>query len=276
MGSAGALFEVQCFLTKGVGYLLELFLSFGAGDARPASGVWLHEAVPLAERHHPEHVRAASNPSPALFLLVAILTKTRSLLSPSPGSLDGVVMREPILMRNVPRLVTSWKSPIVIARHAHGDQYRATDFATHPSGGRLTLTFTPNDPAVPATERVVHDFDGPGVALAMYNTDKSIEGFARGSLAYARARGMPCVLGTKNTILKMYDCAFVTIFERVAREEFADVHFEHRLIDDLVAYMLKNENPVLYALKNYDGCVADALAPWTCKFIRLVAGTETD
>jgi isocitrate dehydrogenase len=175
--------------------------------------------------------------------------------------LDGVVMREPIVCKNVPRLVTTWKSPIVIARHAHGDQYRAQDFATHRSGGTLTVRFEPNDKAADVVERVVHEFDGPGVALAMYNTDKSIEGFARGSLAYARSRGLPCILGTKNTILKAYDLAFVSIFAKIAAEEFPDVKYEMRLIDDLVAYMLKNEDPVLYALKNYDGDVISGASP---------------
>lgn len=169
--------------------------------------------------------------------------------------LDGVVMREPIVMANVPRMVTSWKSPIVVARHAHGDQYKATDFPTSASGGKLTLRFEPNGAGEEVIERVVHEFDGPGVALAMYNTEKSIEGFARGSLAYAKARGLPCVMGTKNTILKQYDDAFVRIFAEVHAAEFSDVDYSHRLIDDLVAYMLKNEHPVLYALKNYDGDV---------------------
>jgi isocitrate dehydrogenase len=147
-------------------------------------------------------------------------------------------MREPILCRNVPRLVTTWKSPIVIARHAYGDQYRATDFVTHPSGGKLTIRFEPNDPAAAPTERVVHEFDGAGVALAMYNTDKSIEGFARGSLSYARERGMPCVLATKNTILKSYDSRFKDIFATIAKDEFPEVDYEMRLIDDAVAYMV--------------------------------------
>lgn len=175
--------------------------------------------------------------------------------------LDGVVMREPIVMANVPRMVTSWKSPIVVARHAHGDQYKATDFSTSISGGKLTLRFEPKGSNEEVIERVVHEFDGPGVALAMFNTEKSIAGFARGSLAYAKARGLPCVMGTKNTILKQYDDAFVRIFAEVHAAEFSDVDYSHRLIDDLVAQMLKSEHGVLYALKNYDGdVISDIIA----------------
>lgn len=109
-------------------------------------------------------------------------------------------MREPILTSNVPRLVTTWNQPIVIARHGHGDQYRATDLVTPESGGKLTLTFEPNDKSIPPIKETVFDFKGGGVALAMYNTDDSIKSFARASLSYARERGFPCILGTKNTM----------------------------------------------------------------------------
>lgn len=169
--------------------------------------------------------------------------------------LDGVVLREPIVSEKVPKLVTTWKSPIVIARHAFGDVYKATDFATHESGGRLSIKFEPRDKSAETIERVVHDFDGPGVAMGMFNLNSSIESFARGTLTYAQSRDLPVVLGHKSTILKQYDQAWISIFDRIARTEFPSVDYDERLIDDLVAYMMKNEDPVLYALKNYDGDV---------------------
>lgn len=133
--------------------------------------------------------------------------------------------------------------------------YKATDFATDPSGGKLSIKFEPNDPSAETIERVVHDFDGPGVAMGMFNTDASIESFARGTMTYAESRDLPVILGHKSTILKQYDEAWIRIFERIHKAEFPKLDYDERLIDDLVAFMMKNEEPVLYALKNYDGDV---------------------
>src|SRR6266496_796029 len=156
--------------------------------------------------------------------------------------LGGVIFREPIVMSNVPRLVPSWTKPIVIGRHAFGDQYRATDFVV-PGPGKLTMTFTPSDGGQPI-EFDVFDFPGGGVALAMYNLDASIRDFARASLRYGLERGYPVYLSTKNTILKAYDGRFKDLFASVYEEEFASdfekagLTYEHRLIDDMVAAAL--------------------------------------
>jgi isocitrate dehydrogenase len=139
---------------------------------------------------------------------------------------------------NIPRLVRSWDHPIVVARHAHADQYRATDALTHPSGGTLTMTFTPADGSPPET-REVANLKGAGVSLAMYNTDASITDFAKISFEYAKQHGLPLFLATKNTILKVYDGKFVSKFEEIAAE-YPDVEYEHRLIDDFVAGMIKS------------------------------------
>jgi isocitrate dehydrogenase len=172
--------------------------------------------------------------------------------------LDGTIFREPILCKNVPRLVPGWTKPIVVGRHAHGDQYRATDFRTR-GPGKLTLTFTPKGGAPESHE--VFDFQGDGIALAMYNTDESIRGFARSSMNYALARGYPLYLSTKNTILKAYDGRFKDVFQEVFDAEFADkfrakdLTYEHRLIDDMVAAALKWSGGFVWACKNYDGDV---------------------
>jgi isocitrate dehydrogenase len=179
--------------------------------------------------------------------------------------LGGVIFREPIVMRNVPRLVPSWKKPIVIGRHAFGDQYRATDFVV--SGpGTVTITFTPADGSAPV-ESEVATFTSGGVAMAMYNYDDSIRDFARASFRYALARGYPVYLSTKNTILKAYDGRFKDLFEEIFASEFksefeaAGLTYEHRLIDDMVAASLKWEGGYLWACKNYDGDVqSDAVA----------------
>jgi isocitrate dehydrogenase len=177
--------------------------------------------------------------------------------------LGGVIFREPIVMRNVPRLVPSWTKPIVIGRHAFGDQYRATDFVV-PGPGKLTVTFTPDDTGAGHTEPMefeVFDFPGGGVAMTMYNLDESIRDFARASLRYGLERKYPVYLSTKNTILKAYDGRFKDLFAEVFDAEFKDdfanagITYEHRLIDDMVAAALKWEGGYVWACKNYDGDV---------------------
>ncbi|MCW2675787.1 MAG: icd [Modestobacter sp.] len=173
--------------------------------------------------------------------------------------LGGVIFREPIIMSNVPRLVPGWTKPIIVGRHAYGDQYRATDFK-FPSAGTLTVTFTPADGSEPI-EHEVFQAPGPGVSLSMYNLDDSIRDFAYASLNYGLARKYPVYLSTKNTILKAYDGRFKDIFEEVFQTEFADkfkdagITYEHRLIDDMVAASLKWEGGYVWACKNYDGDV---------------------
>ena len=173
--------------------------------------------------------------------------------------LGGVIFREPIVIANIPRLVPGWQKPIVIGRHAFGDQYRATDMVV-PGEGSLTLTYTPKDGSEPI-ELDVYDFPGGGVAMAMYNLDDSIRDFARASMRYGLQRNYPVYLSTKNTILKRYDGRFKDIFAEVYEEEFrrefeaAGLTYEHRLIDDMVAAALKWEGGYLWACKNYDGDV---------------------
>ncbi len=173
--------------------------------------------------------------------------------------LDGTIFREPIICSNVPRLVPGWTQPIVVGRHAFGDQYRATDFKVA-SAGKLTVTFTPADGSAPVT-REVYDFKGPGVAMAMYNIDESIRGFARACMNYGLNRKYPVYLSTKNTILKAYDGRFKDIFQEVFDAEFAGkfkeagLTYEHRLIDDMVACAMKWPGGFVWACKNYDGDV---------------------
>jgi len=173
--------------------------------------------------------------------------------------LGGVIFREPIVISNVPRLVPSWTKPIVIGRHAFGDQYRATDLVI-PGEGTLTMTYTPKNGDEPI-ELDVYDFPGGGVAMAMYNLDDSIRDFARACLRYGLEHSMPVYLSTKNTILKLYDGRFKEIFEEVFEAEFkadfeaASITYEHRLIDDMVASALKWEGGYVWACKNYDGDV---------------------
>jgi isocitrate dehydrogenase len=173
--------------------------------------------------------------------------------------LDGTVFRQPIICRNVPRLVPGWTQPIVIGRHAFGDQYRATDILI-PGKGRFSIRFEPADGG-PAIEQVVFDFPGSGVALAMYNLDESIRGFAHACLNYGLSLGWPVYLSTKNTILKTYDGRFKDIFQEVFDAEFAaafkekKITYEHRLIDDMVAAALKWSGGFVWACKNYDGDV---------------------
>ncbi|MDX6639938.1 MAG: isocitrate dehydrogenase [Solirubrobacteraceae bacterium] len=173
--------------------------------------------------------------------------------------LGGVIFREPIVISNVPRLVPGWTKPIVIGRHAFGDQYRATDMVV-PGEGTLTLTFTPKDGSQPI-EHNVYEFPGGGVAMAMYNLDDSIRDFARASLRYGLDRNFPVYLSTKNTIMKRYDGRFKDLFAEVFENEFkadfdaAGLTYEHRLIDDMVAAAMKWEGGYVWACKNYDGDV---------------------
>ncbi len=179
--------------------------------------------------------------------------------------LGGVIFREPIIISNVPRLVPHWTKPIVIGRHAFGDQYKATDFLV-PGAGTLTMTFTPEDKSAPI-EFEVYKFPGSGVAMGMYNLDDSIRDFARASLNYGILRKYPVYLSTKNTILKAYDGRFKDIFEEIYQTEFKaqfdklGITYEHRLIDDMVATALKWDGGYVWACKNYDGDVqSDTIA----------------
>ena len=173
--------------------------------------------------------------------------------------LGGVIFREPIIISNIPRLVPGWTKPIIIGRHAFGDQYRATDMVV-PGAGTLTLTFQPADGGT-ATELNVFDFPGGGVAMAMYNLDASIRDFARASLRYGLDRKLPVYLSTKNTIMKAYDGRFKDLFAEVFEAEYAadfkaaGITYEHRLIDDMVAAAMKWEGGYVWACKNYDGDV---------------------
>jgi isocitrate dehydrogenase len=173
--------------------------------------------------------------------------------------LDGTVFREPIVMSNIPRLVPNWTAPIVIGRHAFGDQYRATDFLTK-GRGKLTVKFTPEN-GDPEQSYEVFNFNGDGVALTMYNTDESIKGFAHACFNQALSKNWPLYLSTKNTILKKYDGRFKDIFEELYQTEYkerfrlAGITYEHRLIDDMVASALKWNGNFVWACKNYDGDV---------------------
>lgn len=178
--------------------------------------------------------------------------------------LGGTIFREAITCRNIPRLVTSWKEPIIIGRHAFGDQYRATDFII-PGPGTLTMKWEGPDGEV--IEHKVHEFDSAGIAMGMYNLDDSIRDFARSSMNYALERGYPLYMSTKNTILKVYDGRFIQIFQDMYDQEFhkkfkqKNIWYEHRLIDDMVAFAMKNPGGFVWACKNYDGDVqSDSIA----------------
>ena len=174
--------------------------------------------------------------------------------------LGGTVFREPIVCNNVPKLVPGWTDPIVIGRHAFGDQYRATDFLV-PGKGKLSIKWTPADPSQDTIEHEVFNFNSPGVAMAMYNTDESIRDFARACMNYALMRKWPVYLSTKNTILKAYDGRFKDLFQEIYENEFEsdfrklNLDYEHRLIDDMVASALKWNGDFVWACKNYDGDV---------------------
>ena len=173
--------------------------------------------------------------------------------------LGGTVFREPIICENIPRYVPGWQNPIIIGRHAFGDQYRATDFKV-PGPGKLTLSYEPADGGEKQTYEV-YNFEGPGVAMSMYNLDESIAGFARACFNYGLLKNYPVYMSTKNTILKAYDGRFIEIFQDIFDKEFKDEYksrdlwYEHRLIDDMVAQMIKSEGGMVWACKNYDGDV---------------------
>ena len=178
--------------------------------------------------------------------------------------LGGTVFREPIICKNIPRLVNSWTKPIIIGRHAHADQYRAVDFVV-PGPGKLEITWTGDKGE--KIQHTVHSFKGPGIAQAQFNTDESIQAFAHSSFQYALSREYPLYLSTKNTILKQYDGRFKNIFQEVHDKEYKDkfeakkIWYEHRLIDDMVAYVMKSEGGFVWACKNYDGDVqSDSVA----------------
>jgi isocitrate dehydrogenase len=189
---------------------------------------------------------------------------------PSPNGtirniLDGTVFREPIICKNVPRLIPTWESPIIVARHAFGDQYKAVDFRVF-GAGQLSMTFTPENDSGETTYEI-YNFPSSGVAMGMYNLDSSIENFARSCFNYGLNRNVPVYFSTKNTILKSYDGRFKELFHDVYDKEFKDkftkagLIYQHRLIDDMVAYCLKSKGDFLWACKNYDGDVqSDAVA----------------
>ena len=174
--------------------------------------------------------------------------------------LGGTVFREPIICKNIPKLVPGWTDPIVIGRHAFGDQYRATDFKV-PGKGKLSIKWTPEDSSMDSIEHDVFDFPSSGIAMAMYNLDDSIRDFARACMNYALTRKWPVYLSTKNTILKAYDGRFKDLFQEIYQDEFQSqfeangVAYEHRLIDDMVAAALKWNGNFVWACKNYDGDV---------------------
>ena len=179
--------------------------------------------------------------------------------------IGGTVFREPIICKNIPRLVPGWTESIIVGRHAFGDQYRATDFKV-PGKGKLTMKFQPADGGAPV-EYEVFDFPGAGVAMGMYNLDESIASFARSCLNYGLAKKLPTYLSTKNTILKAYDGRFKDIFQEIYDSEFkakfeaAGIEYQHRLIDDMVAYAMKSKGGFVWACKNYDGDVqSDSIA----------------
>lgn len=174
--------------------------------------------------------------------------------------LGGTVFREAIICKNIPKLVPGWTKPIIIGRHAHADQYKATDFVV-PGAGKLEIKFTPTDSSQETIEATIYDFLGGGVAMGMYNTDKSIRDFAHSSFKCALEKNYPLYLSTKNTILKKYDGRFKDIFQEIYEKEYkekfeaAGIWYEHRLIDDMVAYALKVDGGFVWACKNYDGDV---------------------
>jgi len=181
--------------------------------------------------------------------------------------LGGTIFREPILCSNVPRLVPSWTQPIVVGRHAFGDQYRATDLVVPPGGGKFEIVFTPANSSEAPKSIPVFEFPGGGVLMGMYNTDESIRSFAQSCMEFALDKGWPLFLSTKNTILKAYDGRFKDLFEEIYNKQYKTqfeakkIYYEHRLIDDMVAFCLKSNGGYVWACKNYDGDVqSDSIA----------------
>jgi isocitrate dehydrogenase len=236
-------------------------------EARDATGDQVTVDAANAIKEHGVGVKCATiTPDEARVEEFGLRKMWRSPNGTIRNILGGVIFREPIVISNVPRLVPGWTQPIIIGRHAFGDQYRATD-SRIPGAGKLMLTFTPSNGDEPI-ELEVFDFpEGGGVAMAMYNLDASIRDFARASLRYGLDRGFPVYMSTKNTILKTYDGRFKDLFQEVFDDEFkegfdaAGLTYEHRLIDDMVAAALKWEGGYVWACKNYDGDVqSDAVA----------------
>jgi isocitrate dehydrogenase len=229
-------------------------------ESRDASGDQVTSEAAIAIKRYGVGVKCATiTPDEGRVKEFGLKEMYRSPNGTIRNILGGVIFREPIVIANIPRLVPSWRRPIVIGRHAFGDQYRASELLI-PGAGKLTLVFAPSDGGDPL-ELDVYDFPSRGVAMAMYNLDSSIRDFARASMRYGLHRGYPVYLSTKNTILKRYDGRFKDIFQEVYDAEFkadfeaAGLTYEHRLIDDMVAASLKWEGGYVWACKNYDGDV---------------------
>src|SRR5260221_8543775 len=229
-------------------------------ESRDASEDWITVEAAEAIKRHGVGVKCATiTPDEARVAEFGLKQMYRSPNGTIRNTLGGVIFREPIVISNIPRLVPGWTKPIVIGRHAFGDQYRATDMVV-PGEGTLTLTYPPKDGSKPL-ELDVYDFPGGGIAMAMYNLDDSIRDFARASMRYGLDRGYPVYLSTKNTILKRYDGRFKDLFAEVYESEFKaefeakGISYEHRLIDDMVASALKWSGGFVWACKNYDGDV---------------------
>jgi isocitrate dehydrogenase len=229
-------------------------------ESRDASGDKITVEAAEAIKRHGVGVKCATiTPDEARVEEFGLKEMYRSPNGTIRNILGGVIFREPIVISNIPRLVPGWTKPIVIGRHAFGDQYRATDLVV-PGEGTLTLAYTPKDGSEPV-ELDVYDFPGGGIAMAMYNLDESIREFARASMRYGLDRSFPVYMSTKNTILKRYDGRFKDLFAEVYEAEFkeefeaAGLTYEHRLIDDMVAAALKWEGGYVWACKNYDGDV---------------------
>ncbi|HEY2687117.1 MAG TPA: NADP-dependent isocitrate dehydrogenase [Streptosporangiaceae bacterium] len=218
------------------------------------------DAANAIKRHHVGVKCATITPDEARVTEFGLKRMWRSPNGTIRNILGGVVFREPIVVSNIPRFVPGWTKPIIIGRHAHGDQYRATDFVV-PGPGTVKISYQPDEGSGDPFEFEVARFDGGGVAMGMYNFDDSIRDFARATMRYALNRGYPLQLSTKNTILKRYDGRFKDIFAETFESEFkseyeaAGITYDHRLIDDMVAQVIKGDGGIVWACKNYDGDV---------------------
>jgi isocitrate dehydrogenase len=218
------------------------------------------DAANAIKRHHVGVKCATITPDEARVTEFGLKRMWRSPNGTIRNILGGVVFREPIVVSNIPRFVPGWTKPIIIGRHAHGDQYRATDFVV-PGPGTVKISYQPDEGSGEPFEFEVARFDGGGVAMGMYNFDDSIRDFARATMRYALNRGYPLQLSTKNTILKRYDGRFKDIFAETFESEFkseyeaAGITYDHRLIDDMVAQVIKGDGGIVWACKNYDGDV---------------------